>query len=106
MRSMKILAAADAASLNSILLYNGVADGVTDNSAALLAAWAANPNYPNVFFPPGKYAFAGNVTYPAHLPRPVSLMGSGQTPRSSPGRRAASLPSTAPALPVASPPRT
>ena len=43
----------------------------------LLAAWAANPNYPSVFFPPGKYAFAGNVTYPGHLPRPVSLIGSG-----------------------------
>jgi hypothetical protein len=63
--------------MNSILDYGGAGDGVTDNSLALLTAWKANPQYPYVYFPPGNYAFAGNVTYPNGLACAVTLMGAG-----------------------------
>lgn len=63
----------------SIMDHGGNNGGVVDNSTALLATVAAGPTgSPCVFFPPGAYAFSGNVTITlANTASTISLLGSG-----------------------------
>lgn len=60
--------------------YNGVGDGVTDNTAALSAAIAALPtNGGAIYFPAGKYRFNSQVskTYPSNILYDLKLFGDG-----------------------------
>jgi hypothetical protein len=64
----------------NILSYGGVGDGATDNTAALTAAFAAQPGRTCVQFPPGRFKFATPFThiYSGATYESVTIQGAGQ----------------------------
>ncbi|MEI6892443.1 MAG: glycosyl hydrolase family 28-related protein [Pontiella sp.] len=54
--------------------YNAVGDGVTDDRAAIMAAYAAVPAHGTLFFPEGTYAYASQIDFGATDKR---VMGDG-----------------------------
>lgn len=66
-------------SIPNILHFGGVADGVTDNTAALAAAINAAPSgFPGVYFPPGKFAFTSLQTITLPAASSFMFLGAGQ----------------------------